>query len=169
MPTGEAFGSDAALLRDPTDPPSTGILVVDDEPAVLKYICLILQRQGYRVLAAANPQQAIQHIQSGESIDLLLADFHLPGQTGLNLAIEFRKTRPGAPVLIASGAPINDILPSGFSALIKPFSPRFLCEQVRGALLSKGHPAGAANDAFDASAAPLPAVHEAKSAGSMDL
>jgi two-component system, sensor histidine kinase ChiS len=169
MPTQKVFGSDPTSSPDPTAPPSTGILVVDDEPAVLKYICLILRRQGYRVLAAGNAHEAIQRIESGESIDLLLADFHLPGLSGLKVAAEFRRTHPGAPVLIASGAPINETLPSGFSTLLKPFTPRLLYEQVRGALLSKTLSARAANDAINGSAASLPAVHETKSARPMDL
>lgn len=121
---------------DSGSPTKPGILVVDDEPAVLTLICMALRRKGYRVLGSTSAPEAQQHMECGEPIHLLITDFSLPGQGGMGVAAEFRKLRPNAPVLIASGAPIYDELPEGFSILLKPFSPALLCEEVQLALLA---------------------------------
>src|SRR5262252_1781152 len=115
---------------DSASPTKPGILVVDDEPAVLTLMCLALKRKGYRVLGSTNAPEAQQQMECGEPIDLLITDFSLPGQGGMGVAAEFRKLRPNAPVLIASGAPIYEELPEGFSILLKPFSPSSLCQEV---------------------------------------
>jgi len=128
---------DSQINTPGASPAKPGILVVDDEPSVLNCMCMALRRKGYRVLGSASAGEALQQMGCGEPIDLLITDFSLPGEGGMGVAAAFRKRRPDAPVLIASGAPIDDELPEGFSTLLKPFTLSSLCEEVELALMAQ--------------------------------
>ena len=89
-------------------PPATGsrptILVVDDEPAILNLVKLILEAAGYPVLAACNSQEALSLFKdSRHSIDLLLTDISMPDTSGLELAGQASKTVPHLPVMFMTG------------------------------------------------------------------
>jgi DNA-binding response OmpR family regulator len=78
------------------------ILVVDDEHEMRAYLALILEPAGYKVLEAADGQEA-DHIWSKHEIDLLIADIWLPGMNGVDLAVLLRYRRPSLKVLFLSG------------------------------------------------------------------
>ena len=63
------------------------VLVVDDEPALLRFMCDLLRGQGLRVLAAANGNVALEIVRRlKRSIRVLVADIEMPGRrwAGIN-------------------------------------------------------------------------------------
>ena len=84
---------------------STTVLLVDDEPRVLNFMCTVLERAGYRVLSGKNYGDAVQlfGLHSTE-IDLLIIDISLSDKNGLDIAAELKETRPALQTLFISGS-----------------------------------------------------------------
>lgn len=115
------------------------ILLVEDEPFVLKVVQSILEREGYSVLAANNGKEALQHIEGlGSEIQMLLTDVVMPGMTGIELSQEVLAKHPGIKCLFMSGytseAMVGDAIASGAGFIQKPFSKQALVNKVRGVL-----------------------------------
>jgi signal transduction histidine kinase len=114
------------------------ILVAEDEPAVLRVVIRILERNNYSVLAAPNGTDALA-LAADHGFDLLLTDVVMPGISGLELAKQVRQTHPEASVLFMSGY-IPDLagpghsLPANTGLVQKPFTERALLEAVRTAI-----------------------------------
>lgn len=95
------------------------VLIVDDEPDILRVLRSALKRAGYSPKIAANATQAIDESRSLEGeIALLLTDVVMPGMDGIALARQLASERPGLRVLLMSGySHVNSSLPM----LRKPF------------------------------------------------
>src|SRR5262249_27232411 len=78
------------------------VLVVDDQDDVREVVVAQLEALGFRVAHAANGKAAFELLAKG-GIDLLMADYAMPGMSGLELARAARKRQPGPPVLLMSG------------------------------------------------------------------
>jgi signal transduction histidine kinase len=114
------------------------ILVVEDEPAVLRVVMRILQRNNYSVLAAATGTEALP-LAAEHEFDLLLTDAVMPGISGFELARRVRQGRPQVSVLFMSGyspdlAGPGHALPADTALVQKPFTERALLEAVRNAI-----------------------------------
>ena len=80
------------------------VLLVEDEPAILRMGESMLRRLGYRVLAAATPIQAMDLAKTNrEDIDLLISDVVMPGMNGLELAKKLSEACLGMKTLFMSG------------------------------------------------------------------
>lgn len=81
--------------RKALEPPAT-LLVVEDEPALVTMMRIVLQRAGLRVLTATDGEEAVRVWTKEEgNIDLLLADMMIPrGLSGTALATRLRESRP---------------------------------------------------------------------------
>ena len=80
------------------------ILLVDDEPAILKLTGKILERSGYQTLVAPNGTEAIKVFQEhADQIRLVITDYSMPGMNGFTLAEAIQKLHPAVPIIIASG------------------------------------------------------------------
>lgn len=116
------------------------ILLVEDDPSVLKVATRILESRGYRILQAVDVQQALRVLEEhGSSVDLLLTDLVLPGMSGRVLAERARELRPGLPVLYASGYTSdvtvrNKLLEQQIVMIHKPFTAATLTRKVREVL-----------------------------------
>jgi signal transduction histidine kinase len=122
------------------------ILVVEDEPAVLRVVTRILQRNDYSVLAATTGTEALA-LAADHEFDLLLTDAVMPGISGLELAGRVRQTRPQASVLFMSGyspalAGPGLALPVDIPLVQKPFTERALLEAIRAAIATPVQGAG---------------------------
>jgi PAS domain S-box-containing protein len=122
------------------EPGSETILLVEDE-ANLRYLARqYLEKQGYRVIEAADGAVAVQIAVAHESmIHLLLTDVIMPGMNGRELAQRITEIRPNVKVLYMSGYTENVIghngtLDAGIRLLQKPFNLRDLKNKVREAL-----------------------------------
>ena len=72
------------------------ILLVDDEPAMLRYIRTLLEVDDYKVETASTGEEALQRIDKGIEPDLVLLDVFMPGIDGLETLEQIRQKRPGS-------------------------------------------------------------------------
>ena len=80
------------------------VLIVDDEEALVDIATKNLQMLGYKVLTAANAQQALNVIEDNKSIDLIFSDMIMPGEIdGYQLADRLLKIDPRYKILLTSG------------------------------------------------------------------
>jgi CheY-like chemotaxis protein len=79
------------------------VLVVDDEPLLLKTMLRMIEEYGVRVLAAPGPIEALTIAAQEREIDLVVADLLLPGMSGNDLVKNLRIARPELRVLYTSG------------------------------------------------------------------
>ena len=113
------------------------MLLVEDEPAILRMGEGMLRRLGYRVLTAATPIQAMDLAKtSREDIDLLISDVVMPGMNGLELAKKLSEICHGMKTLFMSGYAADVIADHGVLEkdqhfLPKPFTLRELEAKVR--------------------------------------
>ncbi len=118
------------------------ILLVEDEPAILKMTTIMLERQGYTVLAASCPAEAISlaREQAGR-IDLIMTDVIMPEMNGCDLAKNISTICPNLKRLFMSGYTANiiaqhNVLDEGVNFIQKPFSAHDLAGKVHEALES---------------------------------
>ncbi len=124
-------------------PPTGGhesILLVEDEPAILKITGQLIEGLGYSVQKACSPAEAIQWAtQQTHEIDLLLTDVVMPEMNGRDLAQKIRKLQPKIKCLFMSGYTAdviarNGVLDKGVHFIEKPFTKQTLAIQIRQAL-----------------------------------
>jgi len=70
------------------------ILVVEDDPFVLSVFRSVLRPKGYAILEATSAEQALRWCGSPQRIDLIIADVGLPLRSGIQVALELRKSIP---------------------------------------------------------------------------
>ena len=109
----------APASKAPAKPKAT-ILVVDDEPGVLRVVQMTLNKLGYRVLVADSPEDALQQAEAHDGIDLLLTDIVMPKMTGYELALRLLDRRENLRCLFMSGFP-DDGIPAKGTRKIAPF------------------------------------------------
>ncbi len=87
------------------EPASQGaVLLVEDDDEVAALVGEMLQQLGYQVTRAASAQAALGALANGRPVDVVFSDVMMPGgMSGVELAREIRKRRPGLPVLLTSG------------------------------------------------------------------
>lgn len=119
------------------------VLVVEDHQQVREATTMLLERHGYRVLAAANDEQALWLWEKHwRQVDLVITDMMIPTHcTGMDLARRFIAAKPGLPVILTSGFG-RDIwdddpsFPAELPFLQKPVAPAELHSLI-SALLEK--------------------------------
>lgn len=118
------------------------ILLVEDEKSILAMARTILEQNGYTVLPARNPAEALSLYQSHQgTIHLLITDVVMPGMNGKDLNEKLKAWNPELKCLFMSGYTENviahqGILDDGIHFLQKPFSVKALAEKVREVLNS---------------------------------
>jgi PAS domain S-box-containing protein len=116
------------------------ILLVEDEAAILKLSSRLLEKQGYTVLAAATPGEAIRlALEHHGVIHLLLTDVVMPEMNGRDLASHLLTLHPDIKRLFTSGYTADviahhGVLDEGVYFIQKPFSLRDLAIKVRETL-----------------------------------
>jgi CheY-like chemotaxis protein len=80
------------------------ILVVDDEPAIVRTTCQMLEAHGYRTVGAANGREAIDIVESaGRDVTLVLTDMMMPVMDGATTSAYLEEHHPRIPIIMASG------------------------------------------------------------------
>jgi CheY-like chemotaxis protein len=116
------------------------ILLVEDEPSILRMTRMMLERKGYTVLAATTPAEAVKKAKNhSDSIDLLMTDVIMPEMNGRDLAERITTFYPGISLLFMSGYTADVIanqgmLDDGVAFIQKPFSMADMTEKVREVL-----------------------------------
>ena len=81
------------------------ILLVDDDNLVQTAISAQLRRLGHSVLLASHGQEALDKLQEGANVDLVLLDIDMPVLSGSETLPRLRALRPALPVIIETGNP----------------------------------------------------------------
>jgi DNA-binding NtrC family response regulator len=81
---------------------TANILLVDDEPGMLRYIRTLLEVDDYRVETATTGEEAVARVQKGLQPDLVLLDVLMPGIDGLQTLEQLRQLQPGVKVIMLS-------------------------------------------------------------------
>lgn len=116
------------------------ILIIEDQKGVRNYTRVALEDIGYRVLEAADGQEAIAVAERFPGpIHLVLTDIVLPGINGLNVSAQLTAMRPDLKVIYMSGYPGAVIgekggMAEGITFLPKPYGPDELADKVREVL-----------------------------------
>jgi CheY-like chemotaxis protein len=117
------------------------IMVVDDDPKIVKALALRLHSAGYETMTTFNGMTALI-LARGKRPDLIIADIWMPAGCGLSLAYRLRQTIPGIPMIFmtASKQPglrekAGELGANGF--IEKPYEPGVLLEMVAQLLEAK--------------------------------
>ena len=118
------------------------ILVVDDDPDLLRLLSMRLSGAGYRVTATASAEEALVKI-AMERPQLVLSDVQLPGKDGLALFDAIRVQHPSLPViLLTAHGTIPDAVEATsrgvFTYLTKPFDGKALLDVIANAIAMEG-------------------------------
>ena len=113
------------------------VLVVDDDPSILKLVGYALAQEGYEVHSTGDGAE-VEALFAEVSPALVILDVMLPGKSGLEIARDLR-ARSSVPIIILSARAeeVDRILGLEFGAddyVTKPFSPRELVSRVKGLL-----------------------------------
>ena len=81
---------------------TANILLVDDEPGMLRYIKTLLEVDDYKVNTASTGEEAVERVQKGLHPDLVLLDLLMPGIDGLQTLEQLRQIYPGVKVVMLS-------------------------------------------------------------------
>jgi CheY-like chemotaxis protein len=116
------------------------VLVVEDQEDVRGFVVAVLVSGGYRVLQAADANEALALAEAcSGKIDVLLTDVVLPGMNGRELADRFRSARPGTKVIYTSGYTQDLIADRGVlhrdvNYVPKPYTADQITAKVREAI-----------------------------------
>lgn len=116
------------------------VFVVDDDPPVVRTTTRALERLGYSVLEASDPEQALQVLSAlARNVDLVLTDIVMPSMSGLQLIEKLQERQGEIPVVYMSGYDDQGLdwgsMPGAVSGFLpKPFTIDALATTVRNAL-----------------------------------
>ena len=117
------------------------VLVVDDEPIVLKSCRLVLEAEGWEVVSAASVEEALSRLES-ITPDLLLIDVKMPVHDGMYLMRQVKEMKPDIPIIVMSGYPTRETISKAedlgaATFLPKPFTPDELADTLRAVAIFK--------------------------------
>ncbi len=135
----EPAGKESAAAATGTET----ILLVEDEPAILEMVRIMIRRLGYTVLSAGKPTEAMELARNftGE-IHLLMSDVIMPEMNGRDLARSIASLHPQIRLLFMSGYPANviarqGVLDEGVHFIQKPFLMKDLAAKLREAVADR--------------------------------
>jgi DNA-binding NtrC family response regulator len=104
------------------------VLVVDDDPTQRRLIQAVLERDGFLVAHAQSGDEAIQHLKSGASVDVVLLDLVMPGISGHDTLVEMRARSFAQPVIVLTATGGIETVVKAMQAgacdfFVKPASP----------------------------------------------
>jgi PAS domain S-box-containing protein len=118
------------------------ILLVDDEKLVREGIVMMLRELGHRVVEAAGAAEALDRIQNGLQVDVVVTDYKMPRMDGAELARRLHGWQPQLPVLLITGysGAADDTV--GMTRLAKPFRQSELAAALADLVPTMAMPAG---------------------------
>ena len=129
---------EAAITKEVGAAPAT-ILLVDDDPDILRLLTMTLRPEGYRLLSASDGNAALE-IARAEHLDLLLLDWNMPGRNGLEVCRALRADSDpdlrNVPVVLLTAQVGEEDTAVGFAAgvtdyVTKPFKPAYIRSRVQ--------------------------------------
>jgi DNA-binding response OmpR family regulator len=124
--------------------PQETILIVDDDDHLRLSLSLILRKENYRAIPAANATEALELLQSQE-YDLMFLDLNMPGMSGIDLLLEVHSHFPHMPVLILTAhaaleSAVQAVRLGARDYLIKPVEPLLILTRVAEILAEREQP-----------------------------
>ncbi|MCF7886179.1 MAG: response regulator [Candidatus Marinimicrobia bacterium] len=119
------------------------ILLIEDNPDVLKVGRIILENNDYVVDSATNAKDALAKFNKNkEYYDLIISDVVLPDKNGLEIANQIRSTDPHKPIILCSGytderSRRSEIAQNEYTFIQKPFHVKKMLKEVNALLRSK--------------------------------
>ena len=119
------------------------LLLIDDEPLVLRLVTRMLTKSGYKVVSYLDAEEALQHFATqGQNYDLVLTDYDMPKLNGNELAEQLNGIIPNIPIILMTGYGefIDEQSRQSHSiagVLKKPFKHQEITDLVRKALNTK--------------------------------
>jgi two-component system cell cycle sensor histidine kinase/response regulator CckA len=126
------------------------VLVVDDEPDILRLVETVLTRAGHKVVTASNGERALEKVRKmSSSPDLLLTDVVMPGLSGPMIAEQLREQFPALKILFISAFEDRQVVrryvkDPGYELISKPFHIEELSAKVQQLLEEPAHVDGGA-------------------------
>src|SRR5450432_2586028 len=114
------------------------ILLVDDDPSILRGLAKFLAMHGWLVETASDGSEGIERLRSGQSFDVILSDVSMPRMGGLQFLRAVREHDLDVPIILMTGQPelesaIHAVEYGAFRYLLKPVELRTLEETIRRA------------------------------------
>ena len=142
LPAGPQAAKSPERLGDvhPIRGGTEAILIAEDHEGLREIACETLTNLGYHVIAAADGEQAMREfLDSRNQFDLVLMDVVLPRLGGPEAYARMCETKPGIPVIFATGYTadlelLRQARREGLPMLQKPYSPRDLARKIRETL-----------------------------------
>jgi len=115
------------------------ILITDDDASLRETLREVFEPQGFRTLQAGDGQEALDMLQHGEEIHVMLLDMHMPRLTGLETIRLVKQLRAGLPCILMSACADESLIREALSAqaytvLTKPVTRRGVLDNVGQAL-----------------------------------
>jgi CheY-like chemotaxis protein len=112
------------------------LLIVDDEEIVRVFLKKILERAGYKVIVAADGDEALKRFREQQDIDLVLSDVVMPNKNGKVILDEIRKIMPEIKVIFISGYTADIMQKQGIQEeaielITKPFKKNDILRKIR--------------------------------------
>ncbi|MCA9429803.1 MAG: response regulator [Candidatus Omnitrophica bacterium] len=133
--------NDGSHRREPIPP--NKVLVIDDEPSVLRLVSKILKSKGIPHEIVESGEAGVEIVRAQpDTFDLALVDMTMPGITGRTAIEELRKIQPGLRAILSSGFSEEEIVDSSEGGKIdayiqKPYRPSQLLDCIRETLERK--------------------------------
>ena len=117
------------------------ILIIDDDPWILRSVTEILEQEGHEVRSAENGKSALEQVVDGLP-DLIVSDMYMPEMDGIELLIQLQTEHPATPLVAMSGGGDmakeellkNASMLGAVAVLEKPFTIELLLDVVNRAL-----------------------------------
>ena len=131
-----ALHSSDAIPDSPSAPSGASILLVDDDSAVREVTASLLREFGYAVVEAGSGNAALDILRTSAAVNLLLADYAMPGMNGVETVRAAQALRPGLQALFITGfADLAALREVGEERIIqKPFREDELARKVAAAV-----------------------------------
>ncbi len=112
------------------------ILIVEDSDSLREVLETILQKEGFQATAVASAEAAQETLGASGNFDCILADFRLPGMSGLDLLKAVRASLNSVPYIIMTAygsieLAVHAMKHGANDFITKPFEPEFLCANIR--------------------------------------
>ena len=134
LPAAEKSASAAEAAAEPTPAEthrSLTVLAVDDDALVLANTRAMLEDLGHTVIPALSARQALEQLERGTPVDLVITDHAMPQMTGTELARAIAARWPGMPIILATGyAELPAGADNGLPRLAKPYRQDDLAQAI---------------------------------------
>lgn len=114
------------------------VLIVDDEQSMREFLSILLEREGYQVVSAANAAGALELLENG-LFDLVISDVQMPGLSGIELLERIKSSAPDTAVLMITAfstaeQAVEAMKLGAYDYIAKPFKIEEVKQLVKNAL-----------------------------------